>query len=333
MSKRILSGITPSSSNLHIGNYFGAVKQQIELQNEDFETFYFVADVHALTTVKNRELLKNNIRNVVIDYLALGVDPEKSVFFRQSDIPAHMELAVILANFISFAQMQRMHAYKDKLAKEVDINMGLFNYPILMAADILLYETDGVPVGEDQRQHVELARDIALNFNKAYGQTIIKLPEPMISKNLGKIIGTDGKRKMSKSLGNVIGIFDSDEVIAKQIKASFTDPKRIKASDPGTVEGNPVFMYHDLFNNNKAEVEDLKNRYRAGKVGDVEVKDKLLEAHKAFFANFRQKRLELENNPKLINDILTSGAAKASEIAKATLGKIRDTIGLEKVFN
>lgn len=335
MIKRALSGITPSGSNLHIGNYFGAVKQQIELQNSIDQTLYFVADLHALTTVHDKEQLQNNIRNVVLDYLALGVDPEKSIFFRQSDVPQHSELSVILANYISFSHMQRMHAYKDKLANdsEADINMGLFNYPILMAADILLYQPDGVPVGEDQKQHVELTRDIAQNFNKRYGSEILKLPEPLISKTLGKIIGTDGVRKMSKSLGNVIGIFDSEEIIRKQIFSCFTDPNRIKATDPGKVEGNPVFIFHDLLNQNLDEVNDLKARYIKGSVGDVEVKEKLLKAHLTYFQPFREKRKELEKNNELLVNILSQGAQKAQNLASETLNKVEEAIGLTKVFN
>lgn len=335
-NKRILSGITPSGNALHIGNYFGAVKPQIELQNRDFEVHYFVADLHALTTVKDRDLLENNITNVVLDYLALGLDPLKCVFFRQSQVPAHTELAIVLANYISYGQMQRMHAFKDKLqtGTEVEsINMGLFNYPILMAADILLYKPFGVPVGEDQRQHIELTRDIAENFNKTYKKEIFPLPEPLISKETGKILGTDGTRKMSKSLGNVIGIFDDYEVINKQIMSAYTDPNRKKATDPGKIEGNTVFMYHDLINQNKDEVEDLKKRYKEGTVGDVEVKQKLIDAHVAYFADARKRRKELENNLDLVRNILSEGAKKAGSFADKTLAEVYETIGVRNKLN
>lgn len=329
--KRVLSGITPSGSSLHIGNYFGAVKPQIELQNQVDQAYYFVADLHALTTVQEREQLEQNILGVVMDYIALGLDPEKVVFFRQSDVPAHSQLAVILANYISYGQMQRMHAFKDKLQKNTDagsINMGLFNYPILMAADILLYKPYGVPVGEDQRQHIELARDIAENFNRAYGQEIFPLPEPLITKETGKIIGTDGERKMSKSLGNTIGIFDDEATIRLQIMSSYTDPNRVKATDPGKVEGNPIFMYHDLINDDVAEVEDLKQRYREGKVGDVEVKQKLLAAHQRLFSSAREKRMEMSSNLASVEAILEKGAAKASEFAHQTLTEVYQVLGL-----
>ncbi len=335
-NKRILSGITPSGNALHIGNYFGAVKPQIELQNKNLEVYYFVADLHALTTVKDREKLEDNITNVVLDYLALGLDPEKCVFFRQSQVPEHSQLAVVLANYISYGQMQRMHAFKDKLqvgAEVESINMGLFNYPILMAADILLYKPYGVPVGEDQRQHIELARDIAENFNKIYKKEIFPLPEPLISKETGKIVGTDGQRKMSKSLGNVIGIFDDYEAIKKQIMSAYTDPNRKKATDPGKIEGNTVFMYHDLINENKEEVEEMKKKYKEGNIGDVEVKEKLIEAHKNYFEKARRRRKELEGDLDLVRNMLSRGSGKASLFAGKTLKEVYETIGIRNKLN
>lgn len=332
MKKRIVSGINPSGSSLHIGNFFGAVKPQIDLQNDqDYETFYFLADLHALTTVQNPNVLSANVRNVVLDYLALGLDPEKCTFFRQSMTSAHTQLAIVLANFIGLGQMKRMHAYKDKLQKGADadmVNMGLFNYPILMAADILLYKPFGVPVGEDQRQHVELARDIAENFNKNYGQEVFPLPEPLIAKDLGKIVGTDGERKMSKSLGNIIGIFEDDATIRKQIMGCFTDPQRLKATDPGKVEGNPVFIYHDLLNENKAEVAELKDRYRLGQVGDVEVKEKLFLAHQQYFAEARARRVKLAEHPNEVSDILIKGADRANKVSNNTMQEVYSVIGL-----
>ena len=328
----MLSGITPSGRGLHIGNYFGAVKPQVELQDE-YEAYYFVADLHALTTVKDREVLENNIREVVLDYLALGLDPEKCVFFRQSQVAEHAQLAVILANYVGYGQMKRMHAFKDKLQKgaKVDsINMGLFNYPILMAADILLYKPYGVPVGEDQKQHVELTRDIAESFNKTYGVEMFPLPEPLIGKKTGKIVGTDGERKMSKSLGNTIGIFEDYEMIEKQIMGCFTDPNRIRATDPGRVEGNPVFIYHDLINEDKEAVKELKRRYREGKVGDVEVKKRLIEAHKRRFKEARERREELAGDYKQVEEILAKGAERAKQVAEETLREVYEVVGLRR---
>lgn len=335
--KRVLSGITPSGNALHIGNYFGAVKPQMDLQDKVEKSFYFVADMHALTTIQNKKNLENNIINNILDFIALGLDPQKSAYFRQSDVPAHCQLMVVLGNYIPFGLMKRMHAFKDKLEKgaTVDsINMGLFNYPILMAADILLYKPDGVPVGEDQRQHIELARDVAQYFNNAYRKEFFPLPEALIqSSYASKVVGTDGERKMSKSLGNVIGIFDDEEIIIKQIMSCYTDPKRVRATDPGTVEGNPVFVYHDLINTDKDEVNDLKDRYRKGKVGDVEVKQKLFEAHKRRFTEAREKRKEIKNNINLAKDILSEGAKSANVFANATLEEVYDLIGLKNALS
>ncbi len=332
---RILSGITPSGSQLHIGNYFGAVAPQIALQ-DTHDTHYFVADLHALTTIHDRDQLEKNVTGVVLDYLALGLDPAKCVFFRQSDVPEHSQLAVVLANYISYGQMKRMHAFKDKLqtGSSVDsINMGLFNYPILMAADILLYKPYGVPVGEDQRQHVELTRDIAEAFNKTYKTSTFPLPEPLISKEVGRLVGTDGERKMSKSIGNTIGIFDDEKIIEKQIMSCFTDPKRLKATDPGRVEGNPIFIYHDLINDNFEEVKELKERYRAGTVGDVEVKRKLIEAHKIKFGEARERRAVLEADMGIVKKILEDGAKKAREFASQTLAEVYKVIGERNKLN
>jgi tryptophanyl-tRNA synthetase len=334
--KSVVSGITPSGNAMHIGNYFGAVKPNIDLQNTLDRAFYFIADIHGLTTVKNAKVLEDNIINIILDYLALGLDPKKSMFFRQSDIAAHAYLNTILANYISYGHMKRMHAFKDKLQKGADvdsINMGLFNYPILMAADILLYKPEGVPVGEDQRQHVELTRDIAESFNNAVGKDILKLPVAIIGEDTGRIIGTDGQRKMSKSLGNIIGIFDDYSLIEKQIMGAYTDPNRIKATDPGKVEGNTVFMYHDLINDNLEEVKELKERYKAGTVGDVEVKKKLIEAHKRRFAAAREKRVELSADLDIVRDILEDGAERANIFADETLDEVLKAVGLKNSLN
>ncbi len=329
--KRVLSGITPSGETLHLGNYAGAVKPQFDLLEKGVESYYFVADLHALTTIQNRDLLEKYIMNNVFDYIALGLDPDKGIYFRQSDVPEHSMLAIVLANYIPFGLANRMHAFKDKLAKGVakeNINMGLFNYPILMAADILLYKPDGVPVGEDQRQHVEFARETARNFNKVHGKTF-PVPQVLVQKgDFGRVIGTDGQRKMSKSLGNIISIFDDEEIIRKQIMGSYTDPNRKHADDPGRVEGNPIFIYHDIVNDDKSEVEDLKRRYREGKVGDVEVKQRLFEAHKRKFAEARRRRKELENDINLAKKILKIGAEKARVVAQKTMKEVYEVIGI-----
>ncbi len=326
----ILSGIKPSSDSLHLGNYFGAVKQHIELQNQ-YQCYFFIADLHALTTVHNKDILEKNIKDIVLDYLALGLDPDKVVFFRQSDVPAHPYLAVILNNYTPLGLLRRAHAYKDKISKgetDTTINAGLFFYPVLMAADILLYKPKYVPVGEDQIQHIEITRDIAQKFNHIYGDTF-PLPEPLLPpKNQARLIGTDGKKKMSKSIGNIISIFADEETIKKQVFSTFTDPNRIHPTDPGRVEGNPVFIYHDLVNQNKAQVEDLKTRYRQGRVGDVEVKEKLFKAILEYFSQARKKRAQLAQKPDLVKEILQTGAQKAARIANQTLHEVKTKIGL-----
>ncbi len=319
---------------LHIGNYFGAIKPHIELQEKIEEAYYFVADLHALTTVQDKNVLEQNILNVVLDYLALGLDTDKVTFFRQSQVPAHTQLAIVLANYISYGQMQRMHAFKDKLqegSSTDSVNMGLFNYPILMASDILLYKPDGVPVGEDQKQHIELMRDVAESFNRSYKTNFFPLPEALISerKEVARVVGTDGKRKMSKSLGNVIGIFEDEEIIGKQIMSCFTDPNRLRATDPGQVEGNPVFIFHDLLNDNLEEVNDLKDRYLSGDVGDVEVKEKLFLAHQRYFEKARQTREKLQSDTDSVKKILEEGSRKANEKASKTLEEVYEIIGLK----
>ena len=336
MKKRVLSGITPSGSTLHLGNYAGAVKPQFDLLEKGVESYYFVADLHALTTIQDKDGLEKCITSNVFDYIALGLDPEKGVYFRQSDVPEHSMLAVVLANYIPFGLTNRMHAFKDKLAKGVSkdkINMGLFNYPILMAADILLYKPTGVPVGEDQRQHVEFARETARYFNKAHGKTF-PIPEPLIQKgNSSKVIGTDGQRKMSKSLGNVINIFDDEETIKQQIMGCYTDPDRKHSTDPGKIEGNPIFVYHDIINDDKDEVAGLKKRYREGQVGDVEVKERLFEAHKRKFSEARKRRKELESDINLASKILKQGAERAREVAKDTMKEVYEIVGITNKLN
>ena len=335
MSKTILTGVTPSGDNLHIGNYFGALRPLVQQGQAGAQVYCFVSDLHALTTIQDAKVLAHNIQNVVLQYLACGIEGDNFVFFRQSQVSAHCELETILTNFVGLGQMKRMHAYKDKLEKGVDtdnINMGLFNYPILMAADILAYNADGVPVGVDQKQHLEIARDIAENFNKKTGKKVFKLPQPLIDKSIGKIIGTDGERKMSKSLGNIIGIFDDYKIIEKQIMSCYTDPTRQKATDPGHVVGNPIFLYHELWNDNHDEVEDLKARYQAGKVGDVEVKQKLLAAHQRFFAPIRERYAYLQAHPQTVQKILDDGAARARLAASVTLAKAKAALGLGGSF-
>lgn len=332
----ILTGITPSGSGeIHIGNYFGAVVPFLKLQKDARKVYFFMADMHALTTVHDKKQLQHNVENQILSYLACGLDPEKVMFYRQSDVPMHTELQSILNNVTPLGLIKRCHAYKDKLQKGFDegkLNMGLFNYPVLMAADILMYDADYVPVGDDQRQHIEVTRDIAERFNKVYGETF-NLPDIYNVKETARIVGTDGKRKMSKSLNNYVSILDDEAVIKSQIMGCYTDPKRKKADDPGRVEGNPVFAYHDLVNENKGEVEDLKKRYREGRVGDVEVKEKLYKVLLEKFNKERQKYQELKANPEQVRKVLKQGADKVREQAKNKMIKVREVVGITNQYS
>ncbi len=358
--KRILSGITPSGDgSLHIGNYLGAVRQFIELANpstssgQAHECFLMVADLHALTTIQSKAQLQRNVETLILNELALlgdlihsaGSGQANITFFRQSDVPMHTELQSILNNVTPLGLLKRAHAYKDKLQKDVmedDINVGLFSYPMLMAADILLYKPDLVPVGKDQKQHVEITRDIAERFNKIFppsprlrgaGQTqVFKLPEPYIPEEVAVILGTDGKRKMSKSLGNLISIFDDETVIKKQVMGTYTDPTRAHATDPGHIEGNMVFTYLDFFGEQK-KIEELKKQYQEGKVSDVEVKEYLFDSLMKTFASARKRYQELKAHPEKVKQILEEGAAKARAVSSATMKEVREAVGLTNRYS
>jgi len=354
--KRIVSGISPSGDGaLHIGNYLGAVKQFIEISKEN-DCFLFIADLHALTTIQDKARLQVNTENLILNELALLSSlgsMDHITFYRQSDIGFHPELQTIISNVTPLGLLKRAHAYKDKLEKEMtedDINVGLFNYPILMAADILLYKPDLVPVGKDQKQHIEITRDIAERFNKIYGgdkgdrgdmgekgnKGIFTLPEAYIPETVATILGTDGKRKMSKSLGNIISIFEEEEVIKKQVMGCYTDPTRAHADDPGHVEGNMVFTYLRFFSSSaKAtadkgmnKVDELKDLYRKGKISDVEVKNYLFESLMSYFAPARARYQELKANPKLVKEILEKGTARARVVASETMKEVREAVGL-----
>ncbi|MCX6791415.1 MAG: tryptophan--tRNA ligase [Candidatus Gottesmanbacteria bacterium] len=333
--KRILSGITPSGDgSLHIGNYLGAVRQFKKL-SEDHDCFLFVADLHALTTIQQKGQLQTNIEALILNELALLGDLKNITFFRQSDVPEHTELQSILNNVTPLGLLKRAHAYKDKLQKDTtedDINVGLFSYPMLMAADILLYKPDLVPVGKDQKQHIEIARDVAERFNRIYKKKVFKIPEPFIPEAVAVIPGTDGKRKMSKSLGNIISIFENEEVIRKQVMSTYTDPTRKHATDPGHVEGNMVFTYLEFFGE-KAKIDQLKELYTKGQISDIEVKNYLFESLMKTFEKARKRYEDLKSHPEKVKKILEEGAAKAKIIAGMTMGEVRETIGLVNQYS
>ena len=321
---RILSGIQPSGA-LHLGNYYGMMKPAIELQ-EKGEAFYFIADYHSMTSLFDADQRRRNTLDVALDFLACGLDPKRAVFFKQSDVPEVCELAWLLSTLTPMSLLEKGHSFKDESAKGIPINHGLFAYPVLMAADILIYDSNVVPVGQDQKQHVEMTRDIAIKFNEQYGQTFV-IPEPQIRGEVAKVPGLDGE-KMSKSYGNTIDLSDSAETVVKKVRQMYTDPKRVRADVPGTVEGNPVFTYHDTFNPNRDEVEDLKARYRAGKVGDVEVKTKLAAAINERLAPIRARREAALARPGYLRDVLMAGSARARAVAQDTMARVRDAVKL-----
>jgi tryptophanyl-tRNA synthetase len=399
MNQRVLSGMRPTGA-LHLGHYHGALKNWVRLQGQ-YECFYFVADWHALTThYEDRETIEKSVYDMVVDWLAAGLDPERSTIFIQSRLPEHAELFTLLAMGTPLGWLERVPTYKDQMEKLKDRDLatyGFLGYPLLQAADILIYKAAFVPVGEDQASHVELTRELARRFNHLYGRVpgfaqrvaaaLAKLPRDDVRylekqrrdyqeagkaealtkaegvvnkaaasiagwtsddtdlllghvKGTGKTIlpepaalhtevtklpGLDGQ-KMSKSYGNTIDLTDDADTVTKKVRQMYTDPKRIRADIPGTVEGNPVFMYHDAFNADTAEVEDLKARYRAGTVGDVEVKTKLAKAMNAMLEPMRERRRDIK--PERVREIAVEGSRKARAIAQQTMERVRDAVKL-----
>jgi len=335
LSKQIvLSGINPSSSKgLHLGNYLGAVKQHVEMQYESFRAYYFIADYHALNTIFDPEQLRSNVFNTYLDYLAFGLEPTRDnvLFYIQSSIPEICELNIILNNLVSMSELNKMHAFKDKLEKgrKVEsINHGLFNYPVLMAADILIFNAEIIPVGEDQVQHVEITRNIAKKFNNRYG-TILTVPEVFVKKETGRILGTDGERKMSKSLGNYISVFSDESIIKEQIFSITTDQKRIHLSDPGDPKRNVIFSYMRFMNFDREKLAKFEEGYKNGTVGDVEIKKDFYSFYLDFFSQMRKRRKEYETRKDEINEMIQKNNQEARQIAKETIAKVRKAVGLD----
>lgn len=319
--KRSISGIQPSGI-LHLGNYFGAMKQFIDNQDK-CEGFYFIADYHSLTSLTDPKTLKENTYNIVLDYLALGLDPEKSTIFLQSDVPEVTELSWLFSNVTPVGLLERGHSYKDKTAKGIAPNTGLLTYPVLMAADILLYDADIVPVGKDQKQHLEMARDIAAKFNQQYEVELFKLPEPLILESLAVIPGTDGQ-KMSKSYGNTINMFAPKKELKKQVMSIVTDSTPLE--EPKNPDNNIVKLY-ELFAS-KEKVEEMKQKFLAGNYGYGHAKNELLEAILEYFKEAREKREELLKRPEYIEEILKKGAEKARSIARERIQAAKKAVGL-----
>jgi len=318
--RRILSGVQPSGK-LHLGNYFGAVRQHIALQN-GAECFYFIADYHALTTIHKPQVLAENTLDVALDYLALGLDPDKAAFFRQSDVPEVAELAFIFATVTPMGLLERAVSFKEKVEKGIEASVGLFFYPMLMAADILIYRSHVVPVGKDQVQHIEMTRDIAGYFNRTYGD-IFPLPEPRLDRG-AKVPGIDGQ-KMSKSYGNTIDIFAEGNPLKKVVMSIVTDSTPVEA--PKDPEKCNVFALYSLFATEEEQAA-LAARYRAGGLGYGEVKKMLLEKINGYFGPIRERRKQLAANPDHVHEVLRRGAQRARAEARQTMGLVRQAVGM-----
>ena len=317
---RVLSGIQPSGA-LHLGNWFGAIRQFLDLQQR-YQCHFFIASYHALTSLRDRAELRSRITDIAASYLALGLDPERSVLFDQADVPEHHELAWFLSCLAPVGLLQRAHSYKDKVSKGIEASHGLFAYPVLMAADILAYDADLVPVGKDQKQHVEIARDLAIRFNNEWGE-ILHLPEPYILEETAVVPGLDGE-KMSKSYGNTIDLFDEPSKMKKRVMSIVTDSTPVE--DPKNPAKDTVFKLYSLFATPDERAE-MERRYHAGGMGYGEAKKALLEKVEATFGPARAKRKEWLERPDDLEDVLKSGAERARKSVRPLLERVREAVG------
>src|SRR3954452_10422059 len=317
------------TGKLHLGHLVGALNNWATLQDR-YDCFYFVADWHALTSdYADTSAIVANGYDMVADWIAAGIDPERSTIFVQSLVPEHAELFLLLSMTVPIPWLERVPTYKEQIEQLSDKDLstlGFLAYPLLQTADIIIYNAEYVPVGEDQVPHLELSREIVRRFHKYYGDLFIE-PKPLLT-TFPRLPGLDN-RKMSKSYGNTINLSDDGETVRKKVMQMYTDPKRVRADIPGTVEGNPVFMYHDAFNPDTAEVDDLKTRYRAGKVGDVEVKTKLVKALNAHLEPIRARRAAVLANPSTLEDVLHEGSKKARAVAQQTMERVRSAVKLQ----
>ncbi len=329
--KRILTGDRPTGK-LHLGHYVGSLKNRVALQ-EEYECFFIIADLHTLTTRPQKKYLQalaRNIYEVVLDYLSVGIDPEKAVIFLQSAVPGEYELNLLLEMLVTLPRLARLPSIKDMArAAQMDdetVPFGLIGYPVLQAADILLPRAHLVPVGKDNEAHVEITREIARRFNRMYGY-VFPVPKVMIGE-VPTLVGIDGQAKMSKSLDNAIYISDDAKTVEQKVRRMYTDPNRIRADIPGRVEGNPVFIYHDAFNPDVNEVNELKERYRKGKVGDVEVKRKLARALNELLEPIRERRAAYEQRPGYVEEVLREGTRRMQEEAQETMSLVYEAMGM-----
>jgi tryptophanyl-tRNA synthetase len=327
MRPRVVSGMRPTGK-LHLGHLVGALDNWAALQDR-YDCFYFVADWHALTSdYADTSGIVGNAFDMVADWIAGGLDPERSTLFVQSLVPEHAELNLLLSMTIPIPWLERVPTYKEQMEQLRDKDLstvGFLSYPLLQTADVIIYNARYVPVGEDQVAHLELSREIVRRFHNFYGELFVE-PEPLLTK-FKRLPGIDN-RKMSKSYGNAIDLSDDDETVRKKVMQMYTDPNRVRADIPGNVDGNPVFTYHDAFNPNVAEVEELKARYREGKVGDVEVKKKLAAALNEHLAPIRARRAGVVARPGAVRDILIEGSKKARAIAEETMERVRAAVKL-----
>ena len=325
--RRVLSGMRPTG-RLHLGHLVGALDNWVAMQ-KDYDCFFLVVDWHALTSeyANTKDLVANAYDNVA-DWIGAGIDPERSTLFIQSLVPQHAELYLLFQMVTPIPWLERVPTYKEQIEQLSDHDLstiGFLGYPLLQAADIVLYNAHAVPVGDDQVPHLELTREVVRRFHNFYGEVFVE-PQAMLTRT-PRLPGLDN-RKMSKSYGNTIDLSDDDATVTKKVRQMYTDPKRVRADIPGTVEGNPVFMYHDAFNPDVAEVDDLKARYRAGAVGDVEVKTKLAKAMNATLAPIRERRHEIMTRPDRVKEILVEGSRRARTIAQATMERVREAVKL-----
>ncbi len=328
MEKRILTGDRPTGP-LHLGHYVGSLQNRVRLQTE-YDTYILIADVQALTdNFENPERLGANLLEVALDYLAVGIDPERSKIVVQSMVPELTELTIYFMNLVTVATLERNPTVKEEIKQRnfsKGVPVGFWSYPISQAADIAIFKAHLVPVGEDQLPMIEQAREIVRRFNRLYGRVLIE-PRAMLGQ-VARLPGTDGNAKMSKSLGNCIYLGDPSETVRKRVMSMFTDPTRIHPTDPGHVEGNPVFTYHDVFNPDKAQVAELKERYRKGTVGDVEVKQLLFEALEIFLAPIRERRAEYASKPEQVRELVIEGTRRGRAVAQATMDEVRAAMKL-----
>jgi tryptophanyl-tRNA synthetase len=329
MRQRILTGDRPTGK-LHLGHYVGSLEARVRLQRE-YETFVLIADTQALTdNFEHPERVAANVREVLLDYLAVGLDPEAVTFILQSMVPEIAELTIFYLNLVTVARLQRNPTVKEEMQQRgfgANVPAGFLCYPVSQAADITAFGAHLVPVGDDQLPVVEQTREIVRRFNSLYGEILVE-PEPLVGR-CPRLPGTDGQAKMSKSLGNTIRLSDDAETVRRQVMRMYTDPTRLRPTDPGHVEGNPVFVYHDLFNPNREEVEELKERYRAGRVGDVEVKQRLIAALNAFLEPIRERRRFYEQRMGVVEELLLRGTERGREEAAKTREKVRHAMQID----